>query len=64
MATRNRPKRNKNEPTTGDKLHQAYRNRAAMARVHEAAVFASYTNVPSDKIRRIYWTPFNMDDRG
>ncbi len=56
MATRSRPKRNKNEPTCGDQLAQQYRNRAAMHRVYEAAFMAA-EGVPSASIQRYYWTP-------
>jgi hypothetical protein len=49
-------RRAKNEPTLGDKLHQAYRNRAAMDRVYEAAVLARM-GVPGYAITRRYWTP-------
>lgn len=58
MATRQR-KRNKNEPTCGDKLHQAYRNRAAMRRVYESAFMARIGQSPSD-IQQWYWTPVKL----
>jgi len=51
MVTRKR--RAKNEPTTGDLLAQAYRNRAAMRRVYDAA---------HGGLRLSYWTPANMDE--
>lgn len=54
MASRQR-KRNKNEPTAGDKLHQGYRNRAAMRRVFEASA------KPFGCLNT-YWTPRDMDE--
>jgi len=59
MATRQK-KRNKSEPTTGDKLHQAYRNRSAMQRVFEGAVKGN-RNVDSERIQRDYWQPRDMN---
>lgn len=53
MATRN--KRNRNEPTTGDKLHQSWRNRQAMFRVYEAARAKHHGTVYT-----AYWTPFDI----
>lgn len=47
-------KRAKNEPTRGDLLAQAYRNRAAMRRVYEAST------KPFGCLNT-YWTPRNMD---
>lgn len=49
MATRTK-RRAKNEPTKGDLLAQAYRNRAAMARVYEAST------KPFGCLNT-YWTP-------
>jgi hypothetical protein len=54
-------KRAKNEPTQGDLLAQAYRNRAAMQRVFEAAVHGN-RNVNGATIQRYYWTPRNMNE--
>lgn len=49
-------KRAKNEPTKGDSLAQAYRNRMAMFRVYEAAV---------DTDNRIpYYKPFDLRTLG
>jgi hypothetical protein len=53
-----RKKRNKNEPTTGDKLHQDWRNRTAMFRVYEAA------RQQSRGIPGYYWTPFDIRQLG
>lgn len=47
-------KRSKNEPTKGDILHQAYRNRAAMRRVYEASA------KPFGCLNT-YWVARNMD---
>ena len=58
MATRNR--RAKNEPSKGDLLAQAYRNRAAMQRVYEAAVHGN-RSVASQTIQHYYWTPRDMN---
>lgn len=49
-------KRAKNEPTKGDLLAQAYRNRAAMHRVYDSA-----TRHHKGVIALDYWTPCNMD---
>lgn len=49
-------RRNKNEMTKGDKLAQAYRNRAAMARVFESA-FLARAGADSKTIRILYWEP-------
>lgn len=49
-------KRAKNEPTKGDLLAQAYRNRSAMFRVYESARDAS-NRIP-------YWTPFDIRTLG
>ena len=54
-------KRAKNEPTKGDVLAQAYRNRAAMRRVFESAVHGN-RNVDHETISAYYWTARNMDD--
>lgn len=51
-------RRDKNEPTTGDLLAQAYRNRAAMRRVFEASFFKGYYL----SYTKVYWNPRNMDD--
>lgn len=50
-----RKKRNKNEPTCGDKLHQDWRNRQAMFRVYEAAQAKHYGTIYT-----AYWTPFDI----
>lgn len=52
-------KRAKNEPTQGDLLAQAYRNRAAMKRVYWSSLWKS-NGVTNDD----YWTPLNMDKYG
>lgn len=51
-------KRAKNEPTIGDSLAQAYRNRAAMFRVYEAARAQRYGE-PNP-----YWQPFDIRTLG
>jgi hypothetical protein len=56
MATRNR--RAKNEPSKGDLLAQAYRNRMAMFRVYESAVRAR-TGLVYD-----YWKPLDLRTLG
>lgn len=55
-------RRNKNEPTKGDKLAQAYRNRAAMLRVFESAVLAA-SGFSSNVIRATYWNPVEFNER-
>lgn len=53
-------KRAKNEPTKGDSLAQAYRNRAAMRRVYESSLFVKH-DTPSELMQLRYWTPRDMD---
>ena len=55
MATRNR--RAKNEPSKGDLLAQAYRNRAAMFRVYEQSTLS---HKPIEYRSKIYWTPVDI----
>jgi len=50
-------KRAKNEPTKGDLLAQAYRNRAAMFRVHQSVMNQKTGHTFLD-----YWTPTNIDE--
>lgn len=57
-----RKRRNKNEMTKGDKLAQAYRNRAAMRRVHEAALMAGW-GCDSATIRQLYWDAPHFQER-
>lgn len=57
---RQRNRKPKNEFTAGDKLHQAYRTRAAMRRVFEASLFAKH-NTDSNLSQVRYWTPREMD---
>lgn len=55
-------RRNKNEMTKGDKLAQAYRNRAAMARVYESAMLARWGK-SSHVARKLYWDPIDFYER-
>jgi hypothetical protein len=54
-------KRAKNEPTKGDLLAQAYRNRAAMFRVYEAAIQQRRGFGWADVT---YWKPFDIRTLG
>lgn len=58
--TRQRSRKPKSEATTGDKLHKAYMNRAAMRRVYEASLFAKH-NTSSELMQIRYWTPRDMN---